>query len=149
MEPPTNHKSVKNGIPNRVVSPGDWYNAIQIHQDLVIGPRTLEEVSDSDFINHSCDPNCGVNGQIALVAMRDIDAGEEINFDYAMVITGSHEYYPLECLCGSDNCREVITSNDWMIGDLRHRYDGFFSDYIIKMFEKETLPIGGQARRTK
>ena len=25
MEPPTNHKSVKNGIPNRVVSPGDWY----------------------------------------------------------------------------------------------------------------------------
>ena len=25
MEPPTNHKSDKKGIPNRVVSPGDWY----------------------------------------------------------------------------------------------------------------------------
>lgn len=41
------------------------------------------------FINHSCDPNCGVekwdvNGEerCAIFALRDIYAGEELTFDY-------------------------------------------------------------------
>jgi SET domain-containing protein len=41
------------------------------------------------FINHSCDPNCGVekwdvNGEerCAIFALRDIFAGEELTFDY-------------------------------------------------------------------
>ena len=41
------------------------------------------------FINHSCDPNCGVekwdvNGEerCAIFALRDIVAGEELTFDY-------------------------------------------------------------------
>lgn len=41
------------------------------------------------FINHSCDPNCEtqkwlVHGELAigLFAVRDVDAGEELTFDY-------------------------------------------------------------------
>ena len=30
------------------------------------------------FINHSCNPNCGIRGEITFVAMRDIAAGEEL-----------------------------------------------------------------------
>ena len=35
-------------------------------------------------LNHSCEPNLGLQGQIAFVAMRDIAADEELTFDYAM-----------------------------------------------------------------
>lgn len=30
------------------------------------------------FISHSCEPNVGFGGSIVLVAMRDVDAGEEL-----------------------------------------------------------------------
>lgn len=36
------------------------------------------------FINHSCEPNVGFAGNIVLVAMREIDAGEELATDYAL-----------------------------------------------------------------
>jgi hypothetical protein len=47
----------------------------------------------SDFINHSCDPNCIIkipkdkNGkdEVMVIAKRDIDVGEEIVFDYCTV----------------------------------------------------------------
>ena len=44
----------------------------------------------ADFVNHSCDPNCGIVGAVLLVARRAIEAGEEICFDYAM--TDSDDY---------------------------------------------------------
>lgn len=41
------------------------------------------------FVNHSCEPNCemqkwSVNGlfRMALFALRDIEAGEELTYDY-------------------------------------------------------------------
>jgi uncharacterized protein len=36
------------------------------------------------FINHSCEPNVGFAGNIVLVAMHDISAGEELTTDYAL-----------------------------------------------------------------
>jgi hypothetical protein len=42
------------------------------------------------FINHSCEPNVGFAGNIVLVAMRDVAAGEELTTDYALfAATGS------------------------------------------------------------
>jgi uncharacterized protein len=46
--------------------------------------------SQGDWVNHSCEPNAGIRGQISLVAMRNIAPGEEVTFDYAM--TDSSEY---------------------------------------------------------
>ncbi|MGY1616797.1 SET domain-containing protein-lysine N-methyltransferase [Geodermatophilus sp. SYSU D00691] len=36
------------------------------------------------FVNHSCEPDVGVAGNVVLGAMRDVDAGEELTTDYAM-----------------------------------------------------------------
>lgn len=36
------------------------------------------------FINHSCEPNVGFAGNIVLVAMREVTAGEELTTDYAL-----------------------------------------------------------------
>lgn len=64
------------------------------------------------LINHSCDPNCEawVEGRrIFLYALRDIEAGEELCFDYGFDIE-CYEDHP--CRCGSDNCVGYIVSRE-------------------------------------
>lgn len=109
-------------------SVGDY--ALQIHDGLYLGPRTLDEVDRMTlFINHSCDPNVGFLGQIIYVAMRDIEPGEELCHDYAMERTDD---YSLACRCGSEYCRGKITGEDWKRPDLQERYGDRFSSYILQ-----------------
>jgi hypothetical protein len=105
---------------------------VQIEEDMF--SMSVGEPEPSDFINHSCNPNVGVNGNIVLVAMRDIAAGEEVCFDYAM--TDGSPYDEFECACGAPNCRGWITGNDWKQPALWERYAGFFSHYLRRRIER-------------
>jgi hypothetical protein len=101
---------------------------IQITQDLFIGPTTpAAREGGMMHLNHSCEPNLGLQGQIVFVAMRDIATGEELTFDYAMT---DDEPYEMECRCGSKNCRGTITGFDWRKPQLQRKYDGYFSWFI-------------------
>ncbi|SPO20984.1 uncharacterized protein UTRI_00461 [Ustilago trichophora] len=82
------------------------------------------------FANHSCDPNCRIEKfiicgtdealsaefQIGLFATRDIEAGEELTYNYGWSrfqprdITGAPTHQvPIErCLCGAANCSGVL-----------------------------------------
>jgi uncharacterized protein len=111
------------------VSPAE----IQVEDDLYIAPRTAEEVEANILcLNHSCDPNVGVRGQITFVAMRDIPAGAELTIDYAMIDGNPAER--MKCSRGTPHCRKVITGNDWLLPELRRRYAGYFSRYIQERF---------------
>ena len=58
---------------------------IQIGDDLFIAPVTADEREDSMlYSNHSCDPNLGLRGNIIFVALRDIEAGEELTDEEAL-----------------------------------------------------------------
>jgi SET domain-containing protein len=106
---------------------------MQIEERFVLGRRASEAPEYADFINHSCSPNAGFRGQIFLVAMRDIEPGEELTFDYAMVVSesiGSTVRFEMLCACGAPDCRRVITEMDWMRPDLQERYRGYFSQYL-------------------
>ncbi|MFA6586285.1 MAG: SET domain-containing protein [Candidatus Paceibacterota bacterium] len=110
----------------------------QIDDDLYFGLSNISEVEEADYLNHSCDANCGFNGEITIVAMRDIKKGEEITIDYAMCIS-SKDVIPLvgdtdivKCTCGSKFCRKLITPNDWKRKDLQKRYKGFFEPFLEK-----------------
>ena len=106
---------------------------MQIEERFVLGARSAGEPEDTDFFNHSCDPNCGFKGQLFLVALRDIEAGEEVTFDYAMVVSRSvHSdiVFEMACHCGAPLCRRLITEDDWMRPDLQRRYRGHFSQYL-------------------
>lgn len=108
----------------------DWFRAaeIQIADDLFIGPLQEQEREGSMiFSNHSCDPNIGVQGQIVFVALRDIEAGEELTHDWA---TTDDDDYELECKCGSEICRKLITGKDWQRPELQRKYRGYFSKYL-------------------
>ena len=108
---------------------------IQISEDLFIGPLTPREREGSMvFSNHSCDPNIGVKGQIVFVALRDIRPGEELTHDWA---TTDDDSYEMECRCGAQNCRKIITGRDWMRRDLREKYRGFMSWYLTEKIERE------------
>ncbi len=102
--------------------------ALQIDEDLYL--LTAEEPEPNDCFNHSCAPNLGFFGQIGLVALHDIHAGEELMFDYAMSDGGSYDEF--ECFCGSANCRKKITGNDWKLPELWTRYEGYFSPYLVR-----------------
>lgn len=101
---------------------------VQIEEDLYI--VTGETPEPNDCFNHSCEPNLGFSGQIGLVAMRDIEAGEELCFDYAMCDGGPYDEF--NCRCGFPNCRGKVTGSDWRNPDLWVRYDGYFSPYLAK-----------------
>jgi len=91
-------------------------------------------IESADFFNHSCSPNAGFYGQITLVAMKEIEAGEEVCFDYAMCDGSSYDEF--DCSCGSENCRGRITGNDWQIRELWERYQGYFSPYLQRRIDK-------------
>lgn len=106
----------------------DGYWGYPIADDFVLGPLTTKEVEDvMMFLNHSCEPNVGILGQIIFVAMRDIAIGEELTIDYAMF--GADEE-PMRCTCRSPLCRGKITNSDWRIETLQASYKGYFSSYI-------------------
>jgi hypothetical protein len=107
------------------VSPAE----IQIEDNLYIAPASAEEVEASILcLNHCCDPNVGVRGQITFVAMCDIPAGAELTIDYAMIDGDAAE--EMLCTCGAQTCRRIITGNDWRQPELQQRYAGYFSRYL-------------------
>jgi SET domain-containing protein len=105
---------------------------LQVDEDLYI--LTAEDPEPNDCFNHSCEPNLGFSGQIGLVAMRDIQAGEELCFDYAMSDGGPYDEF--DCFCGSLHCRKKVTGNDWKLPGLWEKYDGYFSQYLARRIEK-------------
>lgn len=108
---------------------------MQIEERFVLGSRKATKPEDADLFNHSCDPNCGFKGQIFLVTMRDVAPGEEMTFDYAMVVSesvGSDIKFEMDCSCGSSRCRGHITESDWMLPELQKRYEGFFTQYLAE-----------------
>src|ERR1041385_7354434 len=103
---------------------------IQINDDLLITPVTREERELSMlYLNHSCDPNLGIRGEITFVAMRAIRAGEELTHDWAMT---DDDDYSVECNCGAPDCRKILTGKDWQRPDLQKRYAGYFSAYLAR-----------------
>jgi SET domain-containing protein len=108
-------------------------HGIQVEEGIYLVPMG-EELDPADMFNHSCEPNAGLSGQITLVAMRDIDADEEICFDYAM--SDSSDYDEFECGCGEPACRKKVTGNDWKMPALQEKYSGYFSPYLQRRINR-------------
>jgi SET domain-containing protein len=70
--------------------------------------------NEARYINHGCDPNCestAMNRRIFIEAIRTIQAGEELSYDYQIQRDGDDapnidEVYA--CRCGAKNCRGTM-----------------------------------------
>ena len=95
---------------------------------------TPEEEEDIKlYNNHSCDPNCGMRGEITFVALRNIKVDEELTIDYAFI---DNEDYSFVCHCGSSNCRKKVTGFDWKNEDLQKKYYPYFAEYLKEKIRK-------------
>ena len=100
---------------------------VQVEDDFVLWTGALPQ-NEADWINHSCDPNAGMSGQISVVALRDIAPGEEVCIDYAMVT--SRDIDAFVCACRTTQCRGQVTAEDWRHPDLQARYGSHFSSFL-------------------
>lgn len=72
--------------------------------------------NDARWINHSCVPNCEAQEnekgtRVYIVALRDIKRGEELFYDYGLVMDGrltKKRKLEYQCLCGHDTCRGTM-----------------------------------------
>jgi hypothetical protein len=81
------------------------------------GPPLYYDLADQTrWLNHSCEPNCEVDvkwdaeQQLAVPwwsALRDIEPGEELSYDYAF--SGP---LAVPCRCGARRCRGLIVDPD-------------------------------------
>lgn len=106
-------------------------NSLQVGPDRYLVP---EAVAPGDHVNHSCAPNAGLRGDRTLVAMRDIAAGEEIGYDYAM--SDSEPYDEFDCRCGAPQCRGRVRGDDWKRPELQARYRGFFAPHVQTLIDR-------------
>ena len=112
--------------------------SIQIDDDVHVNPRSdasLEELFVRypwRFLNHSCEPNA-VFRLSGFLALRPIEAGETVAFDYNTTELDMAE--PFDCRCGRARCRgrisgfahlpleEQVRLRPWLAEHLRRRLD--------------------------
>jgi hypothetical protein len=106
-------------------------HTVQVEEGLYLASLTANDAPD--FINHSCEPNAGLDGQVAIVALHRILPGEEVTIDYAMCDGSAYDEF--DCACGSHLCRGRVTGDDWRNPVLWERYADHFSPYLARRIE--------------
>jgi uncharacterized protein len=70
--------------------------------------------NSSRWINHSCKPNCEADedgGRVFIKTLRNIEAGEELFYDYGLIIDAKYTKKLLAefpCWCGAKKCRGTL-----------------------------------------
>lgn len=103
----------------------------------------LDETSRS--FNHSCEPNAYIRSVNELVAIRNIEPGEEICFDYSTtmhypeerILSAGLELWSCSCNCGKAQCRKVIDQFKTLSEEQQSYYlqNGFMPDFMIAVFK--------------
>ena len=105
----TGRRILWSDVPEDLDDPRTYYFGLD-DERIVIDPTVGG--NEAQWINHSCDPNCKAvedsRGRVFIEGLRDIRAGEELFYDYRLVIdaprTKEIEAESI-CHCGSRRCR--------------------------------------------
>ena len=77
------------------------------------GRTVIDGFGMAAFVNHSCHPNCEtdqIKGRIWIIAISDIEAGEELTYDYNIYDAEPGE--DSACHCGTKECRGTMFSEE-------------------------------------
>jgi hypothetical protein len=91
------------------------------------------------FINHSCEPNLGFRDARELRALRLIQPGEELTFDYSTSM--AENAWTMECQCGAPQCRHLIGDFVDLPGGIKARYRelGIVPEWLSEDFEQQQV----------
>ena len=93
---------------------------------------------DSDFMNHSCNPNTWWLSDTQLVARWDIKAGEEITYDYSTSDVFPDWVADWECHCGAKDCRGRISNKDCLRKDFQQKYGDHLPSWTKEYIRKNS-----------
>jgi hypothetical protein len=113
-------------IPKRL-----WQYCFQVDYDRYVVPK---RGSAGWFMNHSCEPDCMIMGRTRIVAMRRIEPGEEVTFDYSTNV--GWDGFAMRCECGAKSCRNVVKSYAHLPEELKGRYGACVSAFLLDQVEK-------------
>jgi len=108
-------------------------NPLQIAADCY-----LDLLAPGVYANHSCCPNAGIANDIQLIALKTIQCGEEIRYDYSTTMWENH--WTMRCACGSPQCRGLIADFHTLPPMQQH---GYLQRQIVQSFIVEQLRQGG------
>jgi hypothetical protein len=92
----------------------------------LIGPLSEDDIDY--YMNHSCEPNCGMAGSVAWCAMRRLEGPLELTYDYCM--GEAWDDWAMFCRCGVPGCRGHVSGQDWRSLPLQDRYWGYFAPHV-------------------
>jgi hypothetical protein len=98
------------------------------------------------LVNHSCEPNCGVqirtaSREIEVRALRKIAAGEEISFDYN-TFEYELDHGGSRCTCGAATCRGLVPGFKHVAAEVKARYGEYIAEYLRTIESGASLPVG-------
>jgi len=81
------------------------------------------------LINHSCNPNCEVEGKglkLWITSIKDIKKNEEFSYDYGFGYDIDYKQFP--CKCAAENCCGYIVreGSRWRIKNKKNSVNNFF-----------------------
>lgn len=123
-------------IPSLMRGRGDRF--VQVTPDHYMGPSGRID----DLVNHSCDPNAGLrftDTGVFLVAVRTIQPGEEIAWDYSTTLRESN--WHMICQCRSEGCRRVIGNFDSLDPD---RQEWFRARNLVAPYLRRKDEVAGK-----
>ena len=98
------------------------------------------------LVNHSCEPNCGVqirpaSREIEVRALRPIAAGEEITFDYN-TFEYELDHGGSQCTCGAATCRGRVPGFKHVAAEVKARYGEYIAEYLRTLETGASVPVG-------
>ena len=94
------------------------------------------------YSNHSCNPNCGVNENFEMFTLKQINAGQELFWDYSTSML--ERQWTMQCNCGEKNCRKIITDFDLLPHSVQEKYlqQNIVFSFIVKWLKHNYAKTG-------
>ncbi len=104
-------------------------NWVGISKNIWIDPN-----KPSKYLNHSCNPSCGIKGKVNVVALKDLKKGDEILIDYSII--EEEKLWYMNCNCGNKNCRGKVKSIIHLPIKTYKKYLPYVPNYFKKVYDE-------------
>jgi SET domain-containing protein len=82
-----------------------YHYALELYPRFYLAETKIADLDSSDFINHSCSPNCIIKNKFIMVAKINIKKNQELTADFSNHGNKGQKFI---CNCGFPNCKKVI-----------------------------------------